>query len=99
MVCFDTPSSRPTSAAVGPASICFSAPIISTSEYFLFDIPSPFRANGDPKPENETVGKLKAARWICFSGRERRRSHAEEGTQRGAGRLCLKADRRRQEGR
>ena len=25
----------------------------------------------DPKPENETVGKLKAAPWICFSGRER----------------------------
>ncbi len=36
MVCFDTPSSRPTSAALRPASNCFNAPIISTSLYFLF---------------------------------------------------------------
>src|SRR6266700_5949145 len=35
MVCFDTPISRPTSAALRPASSCFSAPIISTSLYFL----------------------------------------------------------------
>src|SRR5436309_7392681 len=40
-VCFDTPSSRPTSAALRPASICFSAPIISTSLYFLFVMSSP----------------------------------------------------------
>src|SRR6266478_1582387 len=38
-----TPSSRPTSAALRPASICFSAPIISTSLYFLFAIPPPLR--------------------------------------------------------
>src|SRR5215469_12564603 len=41
MVCFDTPSSRPTSAALRPASICFNAPIISTSLYFLFVMPTP----------------------------------------------------------
>src|SRR5579863_9581491 len=41
MVCFDTPNSRPTSAALLPASICFNAPIISTSLYFLFDMPPP----------------------------------------------------------
>src|SRR6185437_15591811 len=41
MVCFDTPNSRPTSAALRPASICFSAPIISTSVYFLFAMPLP----------------------------------------------------------
>src|SRR5581483_11218863 len=35
-VCFDTPNSRPPSAADRPASICFNAPIISTSLYFLF---------------------------------------------------------------
>src|SRR5215475_13118465 len=40
-VCFDTPSSRPTSAALRPASICFNAPIISTSLYFLFVMSSP----------------------------------------------------------
>src|SRR5690348_3472489 len=38
MVCLLTPNSRPTSAALRPASICFSAPIISTSVYFLFAI-------------------------------------------------------------
>src|SRR5579871_5072524 len=43
MVCFDTPISRPTSAADRPASICFSAPIISTSLYFLFVMPPPLR--------------------------------------------------------
>src|SRR5207244_9267478 len=43
MVCLDTPSSRPTSAALRPASICFSAPIISTSLYFLLDMPPPLR--------------------------------------------------------
>src|SRR5262249_30729633 len=52
----------------------------------------------DPKPENETVGKLKAARRICFSGRARRRRYAEEGAQRGADCLRLTTDRRRQEG-
>ena len=36
----------------------------------------------DPKPKNETVGKLKAARWMCSSGRGKRRKHAEEGTRR-----------------
>src|ERR1051326_2161221 len=35
------PSSRTTSAALLPASICFSAPIISTSLYFLFAMSSP----------------------------------------------------------
>jgi hypothetical protein len=35
----------------------------------------------DPKPENETVGKLNPARRICFSGRTRRRRYAEEGAQ------------------
>src|SRR6266851_4813835 len=43
MVCFDIPSSRPTSAALRPASICFNAPIISTSLYFLFAMLPPFR--------------------------------------------------------
>src|SRR5713226_7750036 len=43
MVCFDIPSSRPTSAALRPASICFNAPIISTSLYFLFAMPPPLR--------------------------------------------------------
>lgn len=43
MVCFDTPSSRPTSAADRPASICFNAPIISTSLYFLLDMLPPLR--------------------------------------------------------
>src|SRR5215472_13360948 len=41
MVCLDTPNSRPISAAVRPASSCFSAPIISTSEYFRLDMPPP----------------------------------------------------------
>jgi hypothetical protein len=40
-VCFDTPSSRRTSAVLRPASIYFSAPIISTSTYFLFAMPPP----------------------------------------------------------
>src|SRR2546423_13360344 len=43
MVCLLTPSSRPTSAALRPASICFNAPIISTSLYFLLDMPPPPR--------------------------------------------------------
>src|SRR5271156_2901723 len=38
MVCFDTPSSRPTSSARRPASNCFNAPIISASLCFPFDI-------------------------------------------------------------
>src|SRR5438445_220747 len=42
-VCLLTPSSRPTSAALLPASICFNAPIISTSLYFLFDMLPPPR--------------------------------------------------------
>src|SRR5438128_1057136 len=42
-VCLLTPSSRPTSAALRPASICFNAPIISTSLYFLFAMPPPLR--------------------------------------------------------
>src|SRR5256885_15127901 len=43
MVCLLTPSSRPTSAALRPASICFNAPIISASLYFLLDMPPPPR--------------------------------------------------------
>src|SRR5258708_9016368 len=41
MVCLLTPISRPTSAALRPASSCFSAPIISTSLYFLFAMHTP----------------------------------------------------------
>src|SRR5258708_40378489 len=52
----------------------------------------------DPKPENETVSKLRIASWIWFSGRKRRRRYARETTQRGADSLCLAAGRRGQEG-
>src|SRR6266851_3782586 len=52
----------------------------------------------DPKPENETVSKLRMASWIWFSGRKRRRRYARETTQRGADSLCLAAGRRGQEG-
>src|SRR5271154_4594692 len=47
MVCFDTPTSRATSSALRPASICFSAPIIRASVCLLFDMPSSpfFRTN------------------------------------------------------
>src|SRR5690348_3976957 len=58
----------------------------------------PLRLKPDPKPKNETVGKLKAAAGICSSGRARRRRYAEEGAQRRADRLRLTTDRRRQEG-
>ena len=51
-----------------------------------------------PKPENETVEKLKVASWMCFSGRKRRRSNAQERTQRGANSLRLTASRRGSEG-
>src|SRR5262249_33815958 len=42
--------------------------------------------------------KLKGARWICFSGRARRRRYAKKRAQRGADCLRLTTDGRRQEG-
>src|SRR3984893_17789487 len=56
------------------------------------------RGQRDPKPENETVLKLRLASWIWFSGRKRRRRYARETTQRGADSVCLAAGRRGQEG-
>jgi hypothetical protein len=49
-VCFDTPTSRATSSALRPASICFNAPIICASECRLLNIsyPSFFRTNHTP---------------------------------------------------
>jgi transposase len=38
----------------------------------------------DPKPENETVLKLRLASWMWFSGQKRRRRDARETTQRKA---------------
>src|SRR5580704_14932403 len=52
----------------------------------------------DPKPENETVLKLRLASWMWFSGQKRRRRNARETTQRGADSVCLAAGRRGQEG-
>jgi len=58
---------------------------------------APENRKSDPKPENETVSKLRIASWIWFSGRRRRR-YARETTQRRPDSLCLAAGRRRQEG-
>jgi putative transposase len=46
----------------------------------------------DPKPKNETAGKLRAGNWMWSSGRKRRRTtNAEERAQRRADRVCVAA--------
>src|SRR5436189_5725706 len=53
---------------------------------------------GDPKPENETVGKLRAAAGCDPLDESRRRIDAEKRTHRRADRVRVAASRRRQEG-
>src|SRR5512146_2726540 len=56
-VCFDTPTSRATSSALRPASICFKAPIICASVCLPLDINPPFPGpNQNPKSYSVVCG-------------------------------------------
>src|SRR5690348_13858766 len=89
MVCLLTPNSRPTSAALRPASICFSAPIISTSLYFRFVMPPlpPHSATCENHISPCADLGEQVRRGSLSRGRSRRRSYAT-GTDPPGGSTC-----------